>query len=99
MGKILDQGTICLLCYSAVLEYGCAEQLCEQAWCELQEPWAVPASTRGHQSQLNFSLPRLVGKVSENRHHLLHVESVHPHNWQENAFLSIQTLNKEDLVA
>lgn len=30
MGKILDQGTICMLYYSAVLEYGCDEQFCEQ---------------------------------------------------------------------
>jgi len=31
MGKIFDQGTICMLYYSAVLEYGSDELLCQQS--------------------------------------------------------------------
>lgn len=78
MGKILDQGTICMLYYSAILEYGCDEQLWEQAL-----EWATGAlgcasiDRRASDPSLTCSLPRLVEKkVSANRHHLLHVEKV-----------------------
>lgn len=63
MGKILDQGTICMLYYSAVLEDGCDEQLCEQALV-----WGTGAlgcasiDTCASDPSLTCSLPRLVEK-------------------------------------